>query len=222
MKEIFVVGTWLSTPERVQQTKNTVAQIKSLGFPVCLVAHCPPPVGLQEMVDYFIYEKENVLSTDFRLTFIREKEGVREEKVSEVGYHAVACLMNIRNAVDLLLAKGQYTHMHYIEADIVADLPRYVAVARSVLRHLKACFIQDPGLRPGYRTDLFSADLPWYAAAIPRVQSWDDYVSNSTNSRLLLEQWILPYVVADALPLPNFPVKNMFTQSDYGVSWDER
>lgn len=221
MKEIFVVGTWLSTPERIQQTKTTIAQIRALGFPVCLVAHCPAPTELQEMVDYFIYEKENVLSTDFLPTFIQETNGVRREKVSEVGYHAVACLMNIRNAVDLVLAQGHYTHMHYIEADIVTDLLRYAAVAGHILKTVKACFIQDPGHHPGYRTDLFSAELLWYTTAIPRVRSWEEYVLGSVSSKLLLEQWILPYVVADALPLPNFPVKNMFTQSDYGVSWDE-
>ena len=59
-------------------------------------------------MDYYIYEKENILSDGWRLTFWRMHNGVKQDRNSNVDYHGVACLMNIRNAIDLLLIKEKF------------------------------------------------------------------------------------------------------------------
>ncbi|MFA7202674.1 MAG: hypothetical protein WC188_03045 [Candidatus Caldatribacteriota bacterium] len=74
--------------------------IKDRNFKICLVAHCVIPEYIQEIVDFYIYEKENILSENWLLRYWKIIDGIKVERNSPVMYHSVACLMNIQNAVN--------------------------------------------------------------------------------------------------------------------------
>ena len=222
--ECFVIGAWTDTREKERNLINVIKDIKSKDYPVCLVTHCPVSKDLQELVDYFIYEKENILSDNWKLVFWREMNGVKEEKLSLVDYHGVACLMNIRNAVDLLAAKNKFKYIHYREADLTYDFETYMTKFKQdiLVDNKKAMFVhyQDNN----YRTDLFSVDISWYNAVIPRAQSWAEY-SAIPNPNLILEYWFTHQIqkheelLNDVSFLDNFQIGNEWTQAHY-VDWD--
>ena len=235
--ECFVIGAWTDTREKERNLINVIKELKSKDYPVCLVTHCPVSKDLQELVDYFIYEKENVLSDNWKLNFWRINNGVREEKISDVDYHGVACLMNIRNAIDLLNAKDKFKYIHYREADLIYDFDKYMNIFKTeMLSNDKlALFIhyQDEN----YRTDLFSVDISWYDAAIPRAQSWEEY-KNIENPNLILEYWFT-HQVQEYMKVFNetfkfeidnrdmivfvkdFQIGNKWTQSMANVDWSK-
>ena len=191
MNEIFVIGSWIDTEEKKQILIDAIKEIKLKGFPICLVSHYPISDEIQKLVDYYIYEKENVLSVDYRLTFNKIVNGVIvEQRESPVDYHGVACLMNIRNAVDFLLAKGKYKYIHYREADLIYDLDTYMSIFKNtILVHdMEALFFHFQ--EDNYRTDLFSVDIEWFNNTIPRVQTWEEYKNNDHGLSLVLEYWV--------------------------------
>jgi len=222
--EIFVIGCWTDTKEKEQNLISVIKDIKSRNYPICLVAHYPISKEIQELADYFIFEKENVLSHNWRLTFWRIRNGIREEKASLVDYHAVACLMNIRNAVDLLKDKEKFQYIHYREADLEYDFDSYMKHFNdSQSKDHVALFIhyQDEA----YRTDLFSCDIDWYNLVIPRVQSWEEYVKNKLGDNLILEYWFSEIVNSKTKSehitfIKDFKVRNKWTQAHY-VEWDD-
>jgi len=121
-RSIFVIGAWPDTKEKEKVLLNKIRFLREKQYPICLVTHYPVDIKIQELCDYYIYEKENVLSVNWRLSFWRINNGVRQDRISNVDYHGVACLMNIRNAVDFLLIKDRYRTIHYVEADLEYDL----------------------------------------------------------------------------------------------------
>jgi len=222
--ECFVIGAWTDNKEKEINLINVIKDIKSRDYPICLVSHCPVSKDIQESVDYFIYEKENVLSLNWRLVFWRDVNGAREEKPSLVDYHGVACLMNIRNAVDLLRAKGKYKYIHYREADLTYDFDAYMSMFDNNMKVLnkKAMFVHYQDNK--YRTDLFSADIIWYDETIPRVQSWEEYINIPNSGNLILEYWFSEQVEKfsskdDIVFLPDLRIGNKWTQAHY-VDWD--
>jgi len=221
--EIFVIGAWTDTKLKEQNLISVIKDIKSKNYPVCLVAHCSISKEIQELVDYYIYEKENVLSLNWKLTFWRMRNGIREEKPSLVDYHGVACLMNIRNSIDLLLAKEKFQYIHYREADLEYDFDSYMKSwnERSEISPVMFVHYQDNR----YRTDLFSCEVDWYNLVIPRVQSWQEYTDKSITNNLILEYWFSDIV--DKITkqehitfIKDFQVGNKWTQAHY-VEWDD-
>ena len=223
-EEIFVIGSWADTKEKELNLINVIKDIKSRNYPVCLVSHYPVSSFIQELVDYYIYEKENVLSINWRLVFWRDVNGVREEKPSLVDYHGVACLMNIRHAIDLLRAKLKFKYIHYREADLSYDFGAYMSMFDNNMKVLnkKALFVHYQDNK--YRTDLFSADIRWYDETIPRAQSWEEYSAVPSSGNLILEYWFSDQVQKYSMQneivfLPSLKVENKWTQAHY-VDWD--
>jgi len=223
--EIFVIGAWLDNKVKEENLISVIKEIKSKNYPVCLVTHCIVSKDIQELVDYFIYEKENILSNKWRLLFWRMKDGVRQERLSEVDYHGVACLMNIRNAVDLLLAKGKFKYIHYREADLTYDFDKYMNLFKNKMlaNNKKALFTHFQDEK--YRTDLFSVDVDWYNVVIPRAQSWEEYVKIPNSGNLTLEYWFYEQIERlgsfdDIVFIKDLVVGNKWTQAHY-VPWDE-
>jgi hypothetical protein len=222
--ECFVIGSWPDTREKIECLTNKINFLKSRHYSICLVTHYPVPCEIQELVDYFIYEKENVLSINWRLHFSRTINGVRQVKKSSFDYHGVACLMNIRNAVDLLSSKGKYHIIHYCESDLEYDFDHYMQLYKETFSPERVAFFlhyQDNM----YRTDLFSCNIGWYNSVIPRCQTWNDYVSSSLTNNLILEYWFSNFInnftnSKNITFIKDFIVKNKWTQLNY-VDWGD-
>ena len=222
-KSIFVIGAWPNTKEKIKVLINKIKFLKEKNFPVCLVTHYPVTEEVQGLVDYYIYEKENILSDNWRLSFWRMKDGVKQDRISNVDYHGVACLMNIRNAIDLLLIKERYHTIHYVESDLDYDFDQYMKLFEENNSEDKVAFFvhyQDNM----YRTDLFSCDMEWYNLVIPRCQSWEEFKQVAPHTNYILEYWFGTIVNNKTKPenivfIKDFKVDNKWTQAHY-VDWD--
>lgn len=61
MKKILIIDTYPSTKEHIDCLINCVDRIKNKGYDVMITSHLPIPLEVQNKVDYFIYDKENLL-----------------------------------------------------------------------------------------------------------------------------------------------------------------
>jgi len=186
-QDIFVVGAWPSSQDRMQTLIETISQIKALGYPVMVSSHYPLPAPVTESVDYYIFDKENPLSDDWKLTYYRQNEqGEMEARKGNKPYHAVACLTAMRNAIDF--CKGKFRRMYYMEFDLEVDLPAWLEKTKDADG---ICLIDYQGT--GYRSDFFAGPIDLLDKVFPRIRNWNEYSAYSTESGFILENWIKQY-----------------------------
>ncbi len=65
MSDIILIGAYPNTPEKEQQVMECVESLKCADKEIILATHCPISLELQKMVDYFVYDSDNYLITDW-------------------------------------------------------------------------------------------------------------------------------------------------------------
>ena len=71
MKKCFLVTSYCNTEEKVDVIRKTIDNIKRYGIDICVHAHYPLPVDIQNDVNYYIYDKSNPV-----LTFEKDGRGL--------------------------------------------------------------------------------------------------------------------------------------------------
>ena len=224
-KCIFAVGTWPNSSEKMATLMETIKQIKMLNFPVLITTHYPIPAHIVEEVDYVVYDKNNVLSGDWRATYSRRDEkGQLQEKECRIPYHGVACLNAIRNAIEF--CKDKYDRLFYLEYDSEVDLELFVNKVRESNKPF-TCVNYEKGA--GIHTDLLSGDLAWLYKNIPVINSWEEYKAgygeHEFKNEYPFEMWLLKRLKNDPMNVAQmnvieFEITNRFDQVDREL-WDD-
>lgn len=224
-KDVFVVGCWPSSSERMDMLVETIKQIQGAGFPVILSTHYALPAPVTEMADYVLYEKANILSGDWRAIYTMSNSRDFLCAKSSIPYHAVACLNAIRNGIDF--CKPKWNRMFYIEYDIAIDIPDLVKKVDAVKN---GGFVGVKYEGDGIRTDLFAGNLEFLDKAFPRIDSWEQYISSPNmgegqSGGYILENWMLRHLrnifVNDPVEYIEIEADNLFDQKDSGVWGDD-
>jgi autotransporter strand-loop-strand O-heptosyltransferase len=216
IKAAFVIGCWPNASDKMNTLIETITQVRAYGFPVIISTHYALPAPVLELADFVIYEKENILSGDWTPTYNRRlPDGTEELKQSRIQYHGVAVMTAIRNAVDF--CRGRFSQIHYLEYDSEVDLGKFLDQAWE--KPFTGIRYEDKS--DGIRTDVWSAAVEFLDKNIPRIESWDHYMSKGYS--YVLEYWLWNYwkdggVINDCR-LISFPVHNRFDQVDRDV-WD--
>ena len=61
---IVLIHAHLSTPDRIKCCIELINNVKKFGYEIILTTHTPASKMIQEKVDYFVYDKENIVLTD--------------------------------------------------------------------------------------------------------------------------------------------------------------
>ena len=209
--EMFVIGCWPDSPEKMDTLRDTIRIIQMMKVPILLCTHSPRLEGLEEGVDYILWERKNVMSGDFRPVYWRKhKDGRLELARSRIPYHGVAVLNNIRNAVDFCV--GRAKRIHYLEYDVRLNLAAFIRAQKPNSVFSGIPFDGDRGIR----TDVWSADTAWADYAIPRIDSWEEYMDGLHETQYVLEHWLLRKFRELGLSpdLIDMPVRNLYDQVD--------
>ncbi len=217
----FVIGCWPSSQEKMNTLVETITQVKSFGWPVIISTHYALPPPIMELADYVLYEKNNVLSDDWRANYFRTGQGGQlEEKRSTIPYHGVACLNAIRNAVDF--CHGKFDRINYLEFDCEADLNKFIPMALSSNKPFTGINYEGNGIR----TDIWSGKTDFLFAAVPKISSWSEYTTGMVNvdAEYILENWLyrkfLEAFEPSSFNIIDFEVSNRFDQVDRDL-WDD-
>lgn len=62
--EIVLITAYTPTIERIDNLRDLVRKIKSLGYSICLITHSNTPQDIIDRCDYFIFDTENEVNTD--------------------------------------------------------------------------------------------------------------------------------------------------------------
>jgi hypothetical protein len=224
-KQIYVFGSWLDSRLKEKQLIKNINFVKSKKFPVCLVTHYPISTDVQRLVDYYIYDKENILSENWWLRFWKiNKDGIKEERDSPKPYHGLTCLMNMHNAISFLLNKNKFEYMHFWENGSEYDFDKYMNYFNQILKQNKrALFFSH--LKNIFRTDIFSIDIETFKYCIPNAQTWKEYTECGFTETFILENWFTHFIKQklsknEYLYIEDFKVTDSWLQSDC-VIWED-
>ena len=107
LKEAYIVGTYPNSPNIEKVTINCLKNLKQDNRIIITTSHCPVSKKIQELSDYVIYDKNNIVTEwSFKWTYTGRYDNfdlylnpdVNDEPVF---YHGSACHNQIHNAMAL-------------------------------------------------------------------------------------------------------------------------
>jgi autotransporter strand-loop-strand O-heptosyltransferase len=205
-REVIVMGGFPDTPEKETVLRECFARLKGAGLPMALVTHCPVSADLAGLFDYYIYEKENILSTGWDLNWWHQTSGLvrLEGKYGSGSYQPVAILSSWHNALRCLQPK--FDTMHYVESDTMIRVLDYLKHARQQLidgyKMVTLEYGSFVGNSPAFVTNLLSLDINWAIENVPKLKSWPEYLELNeqfrqegiTTGDCIFEIWMAAYL----------------------------
>ena len=117
-KDIIIIGTYPNHPNKMEMLRECIERVRPLGYDILVVSHYPLPTDIQEMVDYVIYDKENVkmVYSCPEYTFGNNSFILKKYHVDETGGHALSVVKNINNGINFANYL-KYRFFFYTECD---------------------------------------------------------------------------------------------------------
>lgn len=195
-KDIIIIGSYANTPEKVDMLNECIDRVRPLGYDIMLVSHYPIPFEIQEKVDYFIYDKENVKQSgestpNFYLHCESFSLSTYGDKNS--GGHALAVVKNINNGINYANYLN-YKFFFYMESDNLIDekdLPRIDVLKNSMLSKSKylVLFYHDVEGCPVYETLMFGGSPTYFMEKINLPTNDNEFLEEKTS----LERFFYKY-----------------------------
>jgi hypothetical protein len=165
-KNIIIIGTYPNHPSKMEMLRECIERVKPLGYDILLVSHYPLPTDIQEMVDYVIYDKENVKIYDScpEYTFGVDEFVVKKYNNGTTGGHALAVVKNINNGINFVNYL-KYEFFFYMECDNLFgpdDLLKIEILKSSMFLDNKKMILFSPNVKNKSYETLILGGIPSY------------------------------------------------------------
>ncbi len=174
--DCFILDCYTDTPEKVEMLKNQISALKRFSKPIILVCHLLPPSDVIVLVDHIVYDSNNLMSEDYKLTnWNVTPKYLKVISSYEQQYHGAAVYTSLKNGVDFVA--GKYKYAHFIEYDTVIDVEKYIRLVSKELKRSKKFvgYYYRPVEQDSLTTNLFSFDVDWMKSRLIPVKTWQDY-----------------------------------------------
>jgi hypothetical protein len=181
MKQIIVIGTYPSSPEKEKILSECIDRLSNIGYDIMVVSHYPLPTYIQEKVNYCIYDKENIfLPTELTPSYWFETNIFHTEIFSEG--HLITCSKNMFTALNLANAL-KYDFFYYMESDNFLeseDIQKMETLKESMFEEKKHMifFKQKDGDSLTYNTLLFGGKPNYFVNNMFLPVDLEDYKAN--------------------------------------------
>jgi autotransporter strand-loop-strand O-heptosyltransferase len=190
-KAIFFVDCWPSSQEKMDTLTESIKQIHGFGYPVLVSSHYPLPATITELCDFYIYEKQDIMSGDDKPIYWRTgQDGVTEHKQCGLEYQGVAALNCARNAIDF--CRGKYDWIYMMSADMEVDLEDWLSKVHASDKPL--VFMAYEGVKNGFGGGLWAATTEMADKVFPYLTSWKQYADMFPDVRFVAERWLYNYI----------------------------
>jgi autotransporter strand-loop-strand O-heptosyltransferase len=214
-KAIFTIDTHPTSQAKMDTLVETIKQIKRHNLPLLVTSHVPLPAPIIEMVDYYIYDKRDILSGDDLPTYWRRHpDGKQETTKAKIPCHALAGLHNIRNAIDFCL--GKYDWVYSMTYDAEVDLAEWFKTVYASDKDM--ILVKYENRDDGVDTKLMAGKTSAFDKILDRFSTWEEYAAFFKEDRFCSEKKYHE-IVRDRIGLDNvefitMDVGNRFDQVD--------
>ena len=178
--EVFIISTYPSHNSVVEATKKCIEGAKATGRKVILTSHLPLSKDLQELADYCVYDKNNILTNHtfyqktwmdydhFKVTVYLAGEG------NDI-YHGPAVYSNYYNGVALAEQLG-FKKAYLLNYDYVLTNPEFINHVSSILnKKLAYTDVRDYPEGKVSSTFFTGVDIKFFLNTYPRISTSKDY-----------------------------------------------
>lgn len=115
MKKIIIIDTYPDTDKKMNVLESCVKQLKNKGFDLMITSHLPIKEEIIKLVDFYIYDKENILLPEDLTPVFRHKADDFLVTIYDNGHLLTIC-KNIFNSINLCKNLG-YQFFFFMEYD---------------------------------------------------------------------------------------------------------
>lgn len=216
-RAIFVIDAHPSSQDRLDVLIETIGQVKALGFPVMVVAHLPIPATVIESVDYYLYDRNDILSGDDKPVYWRKlPDGTTETTKASIPCHALAGLHNTRNAIDFLIARGGYEWVYHMNSDCEVYLDEWLKMVHASQKDIIA--VHWDGEETTFGGQIVAGRIVALDKLYPHIETWNEFRKIFGDDRFCSERGF--YKIAkekiglENIEFLNIALGNRFDQVD--------
>jgi len=179
-EEAFVISTYPVIQSIADTTKECILSLKSTGRKIILTSHVPIPEDLQELVDYCIYDKNNILTkhTHYKYTWYDygswRADVLLEGEDNDI-YHGPAVYTNYYNGASLA-SDLNIKKLYFLNYDYLISNPEYINHVSGILNNKKAYVGYQQSQEGKVIITFFLASTPsFYLNHFPYIQNASEY-----------------------------------------------
>lgn len=189
-EDIFIIDAWIDTEEKENDLLRLIKKLKNFNIPILLCGHYPIKPQIQNMVDYYIFDKNNPLlfekeffKYDVNSGFWATTQNWRSESKYPF-HHDYAIWETMRNGFNFANYLGK-KRIHFFEYDNDPDIEQYKQGFLEESKHFDAVLyeyslgsITDKSLGEYCATYIFSINTETALKTINKIKSKHEYFYN--------------------------------------------
>lgn len=197
-KAIIILDAFLYSQERIELFEKVLKKIKQIDLPILLISNETVSHNIQKEVDYFIYDKSNILfehdydSYPFCNNFLKTNYFIWEQHIDTKQKHGLSVLCNLTKSCDFAIKQGFNKFIRF-EWDFLIhddDLHKIKNLIHSFINSdQKAFFILNPSNQQGEKElpyYFWMIDFDFWNQKFPKITKETDYQNflfNKTNNK---------------------------------------
>lgn len=199
--DIIIVNAYADSEQKKKILNECLYQLKKTGIDILLASHYPVPKEIQNLSNYFLYDKRNELFDhgDCDLYWYENSEIYLETFQKGIGRQSFAALRTIQNAVNFAkhIGKKFFYHLDYdcIISDI--DLNKFKLLKQKIINDNKKGYIQF--CEQGSNKNQDSVICNFFAFYIDFFEEKYGYVKDINEYKLKIQNHMLEFYMYDCI-----------------------
>jgi len=197
-KAIIIIDAFLYSQERIKFFEKVLKKINQIDLPILLISNSTISENIQKQVDYFIYDKNNILfeyeyeSYPFCNNFLATEDFIWEQHIDTKQKHGLSVLCNLTKSYDFATKQG-FNKFIRLEWDFLIhddDLSKIKNLIHDFINsNKKAFFVLNPSNQQGNKEityHFWMVDSNFWNAKFPKIHSEIDYQNfmfNKNNNK---------------------------------------
>lgn len=186
-KAIIILDVFLYSQERIELFGKVLKKINQIDLPILLISNNTVSQDIQKQVDYFIYDKNNILfeyeyeNYPFCNNFIKTESFIWEQHIDTKQKHGLSVLCNLTKSCDFAVKLG-FNKFIRLEWDFLIhddDLSKIKNLIHYFINSdQKAFFILNPSNHQGYPEltyHFWMIDFDFWNKKFPKIHEEIDY-----------------------------------------------
>jgi glycosyltransferase involved in cell wall biosynthesis len=197
-REIIIIGTYPNTQTREKLTIECINSLKSLDRKIMLVSHYPVSKDIQDMVDYYVYDKNNPLIPHSYYTHFYHDTSEYYAQVNINGLkntnQSLAVLTNMFNGMKMAESLG-FERAFYLTFDVIVHRKDLRAIHQSfndiTLNNHAYLATLDTPFGKGIQTNGMTFDINFFLANVSETYTEQEF--NDECKRLNCHNFLEDY-----------------------------
>lgn len=191
-EDVFIIGCWTDSKEKEDVLIKLIKKLKNYNVPIILAGHYPVGPDIQQMVDYYIFDRNNdvLLEKDFQEYGIHSDRWTNTDTYSITNkmdfHHDYSIWITFKNAVSVAERWGK-KYIHFLEFDNLPDEVQYrQSFMEYVRRHDAVVYEYTKGStlenNPYCATFIFSINTLVFSKILNKINTKEEFFKNKPNS----------------------------------------